>query len=231
MSLAQDGLYLFVKRGFAMPFTALRNRMLAAKLGVNKISIGPRANLRGLSCVRMGEDFIALDGFWLEAITRYSTQRFSPQVLIGNRVRVSQWVHIAATHYVEIGDDVLIGSKVIITDHNHGRYSTEHSSPHTPPALRPLETGRRTVIGSRVWLGDGVVIAPGSLIGDGAVIGANSVVNGSIPPASMCAGAPARVLKTYDENRRKWIRVGADHTDEVSQGAIRSLATLLQPPE
>lgn len=205
--------------------------MIASKLGVKKISIGPRANLRGLSCVRMGEDFIALDGFWLEAITRYSDQRFSPQVVIGNRVRVSQWVHVAATHYVKIGDDVLIGSKVIITDHNHGQYLSEHSSPHTPPALRKLETDLRTVVGNRVWLGDGVVVAPGSFIGDGCVIGANSVVSGSIPPASICAGAPARVLKTYDESSHKWTRVGLEGTDELAQGAIRSFATLLQPPE
>jgi len=155
----------------------------------------------------MGEDFIALDGLWLHAVTRYYDQRFSPRIIIGDRVRVSQWVHIAATHEVEIGDDVLIGSKVTIIDHNHGQYSREHSSPQLAPAMRPLDSDRRIVIGKSVWVGDGVVVTPGSSIGEGTVIGANSVVRGSIPPFSLACGIPARVQKTFDFRAKTWVNV------------------------
>jgi len=184
-----------------------RNFMIGRKLGVNKIHIGPRSNLRGLSSIEMGEDFSALEGLWLYAVARYYDQRFSPRIVIGDRVRVSQWVHIAATHYVEIGDDALIGSKVTIIDHNHGQYSKEHSSPHVAPALRPLDAERRVVIGKKVWLGDGVVVTPGTSIGDGAVIGANSVVRGNIPPFSLAAGIPAKVLKMFDFNTERWTNI------------------------
>jgi lipopolysaccharide O-acetyltransferase len=153
----------------------------------------------------MGEDFSADDGLWLHAITRYNDQNFSPKIVIGNHVRISRWVHIAATHYVEIGDNVLMGSKVMITDHNHGQYSKEHTSPHIAPSLRPLDHDRQVVIGSNVWLGDGVVVTPGSSIGEGSVIGPNSVVRGSIPPFTIATGVPAKVLKIFNFDTHNWI--------------------------
>lgn len=203
----EDGLYLLATTLIGFGLRAARSGMISRKLGVKKIKIGPRSLLRGLSCIQMGEDFSAEDGLWLEAITRHNNQTFSPRIVIGDHARISRWVHIAATHSVEIGDHVLMGSKVIITDHNHGQYSREHSSPHTPPALRPLDTDRHVVIGRNVWLGDGVVVTAGSCVGEGTVIGANSVVQGTIPPFSIASGVPAKVVKTFDFDTQKWIGV------------------------
>jgi lipopolysaccharide O-acetyltransferase len=202
--LHDNGVYLLGTRLFDLPFSFVRNLMIARKLGVRKINISSRSSLRGLSFVSMGEDFSADEGLWLHAITKYNDQEFSPRIMIGNHVRVSRWVHIAATHLVEIGDNVLVGSKVIIIDHNHGQYSKEHTSPNVAPALRALDHDRRVVVERNVWLGDGVVVAPSSSIGEGSVIGANSVVQGRIPPFSIAAGAPARVLKVFDFNTNNW---------------------------
>jgi lipopolysaccharide O-acetyltransferase len=152
----------------------------------------------------MGEDFSAGSDLWLEAITAYNQQTFVPRIIIGNHVRISNSVHIAATNLVKIGDDVLLGSKVVITDHNHGQYSREHSSPKTPPTLRPLDRDRQVTIGRNVWLGDGVVVTPGSSIGEGAVIGANSVVVGHIPANTIAAGSPATVRKTFSVSTQTW---------------------------
>jgi len=207
-ALEEDGAYVFAARRMELSIAGFRNFMIARKLGVKRIHIGSRANLRGLSSIKMGEDFTALDGFWLHAVTRYYDQQFSPRIVIGDRVRVSQWVHIAATHWIEIGDDTLIGSKVTIIDHNHGQYSKEHSSPHLVPAMRPLDGDRRVVVGKNVWLGDGVVVTPGSSIGESSVIGANSVVRGNIPPFSLAGGIPAKVFKTFDFEAEEWKNVG-----------------------
>jgi lipopolysaccharide O-acetyltransferase len=179
--------------------------MLARKLGCPDIVLGPRCYLRGLTYIHIGKNFQADEGLWLAAVKAYPGQQtFSPSIVIGNNVSVSRWSHIAATHRVEIGDGVLIGSKVLITDHNHGQYQMGTLGIDTPPALRPLDRDRAVVIGKNVWLGDGVVVMPGVTIGDGCVIGANSVVTRDIPPFTIAAGVPASALKRFDFTTQEW---------------------------
>jgi lipopolysaccharide O-acetyltransferase len=202
----ENGGYVFFSTLAGRPFRSLRNRMLAAKLGVRKIDIGSKAYLRGLASITMGEDFSAGDGLWLDAITRYGSQRFNPKLVIGNHVRISHWSHIACTHSVIIGDHVLIGSKVIITDHNHGSFGPNSTSPTIPPAQRSLEGNRSVCIGANVWLGDGVVVCPGVTMGEGSVAGANAVVTMDVPPFTLVAGVPARPIRRYDAARGNWIK-------------------------
>lgn len=185
----------------------IRNSLVSRKLGATDLYIGPQAKLLGLAFIEMGKGFRAGNGLWLQAVTEYNGQRFSPKIVIGKHVHVSQWVHIAATNFVQIGNHVLIGSKVIITDHNHGQYSVTHSSPDVPPSSRPLDQDRQVVIGNNVWLSDGVVVTPGAVIGDGSVVGPNSVVRGEIPPFCIAAGVPAKVIKTFDFTAHKWVSV------------------------
>jgi lipopolysaccharide O-acetyltransferase len=200
----ENGSYLLVMHLISYCSAGMRNHLISRKLGIRKIKIGSRAYLRGLSAINMGEDFSAGSELWLEAITKYNDQLFAPRIVIGNQVRASHFVHIAATHLVEIGDNVLMGSGVMITDHNHGNYSRSHTSPHIPPALRPLDCDRQVVIEKNVWLGNGVVVTPGAFIGEGSIIAANSVVIGNIPPFAIAAGAPATVRKVFNFDTGKW---------------------------
>jgi lipopolysaccharide O-acetyltransferase len=200
----ENGNYLLLQLLGSKVTGFVRNYCLSKKLKVKKLNVGPRCFLRGLSSMHIGDDFSAETGLWLEAITRYNDQTFTPRITIGSHVRISQFVHIAATNSVEIGDDVLIGSRVIITDHNHGQYRRTHSSPLTSPASRPLDSDMQTTIGARVWLGDGVVVTPGAIIGEGSVIGANSVVIGQVPPFCLAVGAPAVVKKKFDFSTNQW---------------------------
>jgi lipopolysaccharide O-acetyltransferase len=206
--LRENGIYILGITIVGHLVQLVRNYLLSRKFGVRKINIGPRALLRGLSSIEMSEDFSAGEGLWLEAVLRFNDQTFSPKIVVGKHVRISHNVHIAATHQVEIGDNVLMGSMVMISDHNHGFYSHGmHSLPHTAPMLRPLDSHRRTLIGRDVWLGDGVVVTAGSTIGEGCVIGANSVVVGDIPAFTIAVGVPARVRKTFNFEIGKWCDV------------------------
>jgi acetyltransferase-like isoleucine patch superfamily enzyme len=175
----------------------VKRAMYGRRLGCSNLVLGAGARLRGIAHIRVGRNFQADDGLWLEAVTAHPGQTFSPSIVIGDDVSISKWTHIAATSRVEIGDGTLIGSKVLITDHNHGQYREDWDA-SVPPALRPLDRDRPTVIGKNVWLCDGVVVTPGSIIGDGAVIGANSVVVGAIPPGSIAVGSPARCIRQGD---------------------------------
>ena len=205
--LKENGSYVWLKTALGLPGQMLRDRLLARKFGVRKLRIGSGSFLRGLSHVEMGEDFMAGDGLWLQAVTGYAGETFAPRIQIGNHVRVSHWSHIACTNSVIIGNHVLIGSNVLITDHNHGSFGDRALPPTMPPAERPLDRDRSIQIGNNVWLGDGVVICPGVTMGDGSVAGANAVVTTDVAPFTLVVGAPARAIRRYDAGLSTWVRL------------------------
>ena len=159
----------------------------------------------------MAQDFRAGDGLWLEAVVSYgegaARRSFEPRLTIGAHARLSDNVHIACLESVTIGDHLLCGSRVLITDHAHGVYgcTEEGSDPAIPPAQRPLHSPGAVRIGANVWLSDGVAVLPGAVIGDGCVIGANSVVRGELPPGVIAVGTPARAVRRWDAGSRCWM--------------------------
>ena len=158
----------------------------------------------GADHIKIGVFFRAGRIFWLEAVTQYHSSNFNPQLSIGNNVSCGDGCHIAAAYSVIIGNNVLMGSKVHITDHLHGKYKEySQSNPSEPPLMRDL-SGYQVKIGDNVFIGDGVVVLPGADVGDGVVIGANSVVTGALPPKTVCIGSPAIPVKFFDEVSRQW---------------------------
>jgi lipopolysaccharide O-acetyltransferase len=219
-SLRENGFYVFGTRMLASCLGAIRSAFLSHKFGVERIRIGPGAYLQGLSHIEMGEDFSAEPGLWLEAVVTHNSQTFLPKIVIGRQVRVGRFAHIAATHLVRIGDNVLMGSNVLITDHNHGQYSKQHTFPNIAPYLRPLDDNRQVTIGDNVWLGDSSIVMPGVSIGACSVIGAHSVVLESIPPYSIAVGIPATVRKTFDFESHTW------RSGDLSSLKVRKADTL-----
>lgn len=128
-------------------------------------------------------------------------------IAIGDNCQVNDSVHIAALKSVSIADNVLIASRVFITDLNHGGYGGDlHSDPLSICKDRPL-IGTPVVIEQNVWLGEGVVVLPGVTIGQGAIIGANAVVSKNIPAFSIAVGNPAKKIKFFDFALQKWVSV------------------------
>lgn len=126
----------------------------------------------------------------------------------GKNVQLNDYVHIVAMHKIIIGDNVLMASHIYISDNSHGSYKGDEkdSSPETPPTERLYSTSP-VKIGNKCWIGEGVVIMPGVEIGEGCVIGAHSIVNKSIPPKTIAVGAPAKVVKIWDDENHQWKKV------------------------
>jgi acetyltransferase-like isoleucine patch superfamily enzyme len=131
-------------------------------------------------------------------ITTWSTtEYFSPEIVFGNDVSVGEDCHITAINKIEIGNQVLLGKKITITDNSHGKNdSITELSLH--PSKRKLYSKGPVIIHDRVWIGDKATILPGVTIGENSIIGANSVVTKNVPANSVCAGNPAKIIKIID---------------------------------
>lgn len=165
------------------------------------------ADLRGLQCAGIGNNFSVGRRARIEIIRFHNGIHFSPELIIGDNVSIQDDVHIGCIEKIIIGDGVLIASKVYISDHNHGNYSGSHQDePTTEPRLR-LVTHNPVTIGRNVWIGEMVSILPGVSIGEGTIIGANSVVVSDLPPNCIAVGVPARIIKTFDVSVLNWKKV------------------------
>lgn len=129
-------------------------------------------------------------------------------LFFGNNVQINDFVHIAALNEVRIGNNVLIASKVFITDLEHGSYigNENDSDPNSIVKDRPLSS-KAVVIEDNVWLGEHVSVLPGVTIGENSIIGANSVVTKSIPANSIAVGIPAKVIKQFNFETKRWEKV------------------------
>lgn len=172
----------------------------------SKMCLDYTARVEGLRNIVVNKKICAGKHFWLATYEHYQNQSFTPKIVFKGSFYASDFCHIGATNYVEIGDNVLFGSKVYVTDHGHGIYSVNgvHSSPDVPPIQRNLNDDKKVIIGNNVWVGDNVVILPGVTIGNGCVIGSNAVVTKDLPENSIAVGIPAKVIKRYNFTAKKW---------------------------
>jgi acetyltransferase-like isoleucine patch superfamily enzyme len=163
-------------------------------------SLGQSAYIRGLSRIRILDNFASGKNLWLEAVIQAHGTQYEPSIDIGRNVQFNNDVHISAVNHIVIDDDVLIGSRVYIGDHNHGDYQPEGAkgSSIISPCRRSLCSKGAIRIGKRVWIGDGVVVTSGVTIEDGAVIAANAVVTKNVPRNAIVAGVPAKIISYYD---------------------------------
>ena len=109
-----------------------------------------------------------------------------------------------------MGKEVEMGPNIFIADYNHdyrditqsvlvqGITYTNNGQIISKPSLE---------IGDGTWLGANVVVVGEIKIGKHCVIGANSVVVKDIPDYSVAVGAPAKVIKKYDFDKKMWVSV------------------------
>lgn len=176
-----------------------------------KVAIPWDARTEGEPYIQVGKNCVFHTHLWLEAVVLPEDDTSKkPKLILGDRVSIGEFVHIGAAEQIVIGNDVLMGSKILITDHNHGSYTgSGQSSPQQPPVMRRIASAP-VMIGNRVWIGENVVILPGVTIGEGAIIGAMSTVTHDIPSNTIAVGNPACVIKRWDEAKQRWIPVKSD---------------------
>jgi acetyltransferase-like isoleucine patch superfamily enzyme len=186
-------------------WNGLTSSIMAFLLRAPGLYLGPGCRIIGGRHISFGRGVYVERNLWLEAVTSYQSQHFDPQIIIGDHVCFSDGVHISSIASISIGSHTLFGSRIYVSDHNHGIYKGDtQSSPDEAPAHRLLGGGGPVVIGANVWIGDNSVIIGPATIGRGAIVGANSVVRGEVPANTIVAGAPAKPIKTFNSKTGSW---------------------------
>jgi acetyltransferase-like isoleucine patch superfamily enzyme len=118
-----------------------------------------------------------------------------PVVVIGDRCNIGRGSCIVGHVSIEIGDDITTGPYVYITDQNH-----VYADPDVP-ITRQWPSEEPVTIGPGCWLGTGCVVLPGTRLGRNVVVAANAVVRGDVPDHCVVAGAPAKVVRRYEDGQ------------------------------
>jgi len=119
-------------------------------------------------------------------------------VIIGDHTRIGLRDTIIGP--VQIGNHVILAQNVVISGLNHS-----YQDVSTPIHLQKVTT-RTIVIEDESWVATNSIITAGVTIGRHAVVAAGCVVTKDVPPYTVVAGNPAKVIKRYDSEKQLWVR-------------------------
>ncbi|GAA2542643.1 galactoside O-acetyltransferase [Streptomyces fimbriatus] len=135
---------------------------------------------------------------------------------VGRGVWIEPPLHVAYGSHVHLGDDVYVNFGLTLVDDvevfvgdrvmfaPHVTISTTGHPVHPELRRDGSQFSAPVRIEDDVWIGAGAVILPGVTVGRGSVVGAGSVVTADVPPMTVVAGTPARVLRPITDADREW---------------------------
>ncbi len=107
-------------------------------------------------------------------------------ILVGRRVHIGYACMFTGHAPIDIGDEVMIANKTNLVTGGH---------PVQPDERFDYLTGAPITIESNVWIGTAATILQGVTIGAGSVVAAGAVVTHDVPPRTLVAGIPAKVIR------------------------------------
>lgn len=172
-----------------------------------RCAIGRGVRIFGPMRIRLGDQCAIFEGAYLTG----------PGTLVmGDRSSLGVYTAVACRERVEIGRDTMIAGYCFILDVDHDFGDIGMPIREQGLDIRPVR------IGNDVWIGSHCVVLRGVTIGDGAVIAANSVVTRDVPPFTIAAGIPARVIR----ERALGAREGAKSDGSFSSADAKKAAAV-----
>jgi len=138
-------------------------------------------------------DFVNLYGCSIDDNTQIGTfVEIQKNASIGKNCKIS--THTFICEGVHIGDDIFIGHNVTFINDLYPRSTTSHGSMQTDDDWELIET----FVKNGASIGSSATILGGVTIGENAIVGAGAVVTKDVPPNSIVAGVPARVIRKIE---------------------------------
>lgn len=183
---------IFMKKCGGYLFVGKRCRIKHAyKITTGKtITIGDNVEINALSQngIRMGNNVSIHRNSIIECTG--VIRQYGEGLVIGNNVGIAQNCFIQVRGTVIIGNDVMFGPGVSIFSEDHG-----FADAGTLMLDQPV-TRKGVVIGNNVWIGTRAIILDGVTVGEGSIIAAGSIVKNDVPPFSIVAGVPGKVIRS-----------------------------------
>lgn len=173
--------------------------------GTRNFTILPQMTINDLNKIKVGNHFYLGRNSRFLLVSNYKGTIYNPKIIIGNNISIGNRFTALSAAPINIDDDCLLASDILITSENHGMDPEKHAS----YADNPLDASPVS-IGKGCWIGEKVVILPGVTLGDKCIVAAGSVVNKSFPAYTIIAGAPAKAIKSYDKSIHEWVPVRKD---------------------
>jgi acetyltransferase-like isoleucine patch superfamily enzyme len=147
---------------------------------------------------------VILDGLSYEGVTlgdnvtigAYSEIRSSMLSSLGAGLRFGKNSACGAYSFIGAGGPIRIGEHVIMGQHVSFHAENHNFSRIDIPIRVQGVTKKGIIVEDDCWVGANVTFLDGCHVGTGCVIAAGAVVRGEVPPYSIIAGVPARVIKT-----------------------------------
>ncbi|MDR1417832.1 MAG: acyltransferase [Endomicrobium sp.] len=124
------------------------------------------------------------------------------KIILEETVKIGSGTIIGAVNYIKIGSGTAISDSVRIFDNNnHPVHPEDRRLMYQSPWNSPLRKWKNSeskpiIIGKNVWIGQNTRINKGVTIGDNSIVAANTVVTKDVPPNSIVAGNPGKIVKT-----------------------------------
>jgi len=160
-------------------------RAMAITARMNRLTFNDAEEVRALFSELIGkkvdEGFVLIPPFYSAG---------GDEIRVGQNVFINQNCTFYDLGGLDIADDVMIGPNVSLITAGH---------PLEPLQRRAATIGQPIVIERNAWIAAGVTIVGGVTVGENSVVAAGSVVTRDVPPNTLVAGNPARVIRSIGD--------------------------------
>lgn len=127
---------------------------------------------------------------------------YGVNIHVGNECFVNYNCTFLDVSPITLGDSVWIGANVTLATPNHPLIAEERHNANYPDGRHDLEFSDPITIEDGCWICSSSTICGGVTIGKNSVVAAGAVVTRDVPPNSLVAGVPAKVIRQIDEDDR-----------------------------